>query len=169
MELCTSVLPCLWLAGYESTSGAFSFLLYVFATHPDVQQILQEEIDVTFPNKTLPTCNALVQMEYLDMVVNESLRLFPVAGRLERVCKKDVEIKGVLIPKGTLVMVPIFILHKDPDLWPEPEEFCPERGVVYALVTRGRTRMSPSLSGSPGLSLSTPSEDRLLLLSTGQE
>ena len=61
------------------------------------------------------------------MVVNESLRLFPVAGRLERLCKKDVEIKGVLIPKGTVVMVPIFVLHQGPELWPEPEEFRPER------------------------------------------
>ncbi|KAK2489316.1 hypothetical protein MC885_016594, partial [Smutsia gigantea] len=114
-------------AGYETTSSVLSFLAYLLATHPDVQQKLQEEIDVTFPNKTLPTYDALVQMEYLDMVVNESLRLFPIVGRLERVCKKDVEIKGVLIPKGTVVMVPVFILHKDPELWPEPEEFRPER------------------------------------------
>ncbi|KAK2502976.1 hypothetical protein MC885_018043 [Smutsia gigantea] len=114
-------------AGYETTSSVLSFIMYLLATHPDVQQKLQEEIDATFPNKTLPTYDALVQMEYLDMVVNESLRLFPVAGRLERVCKEDVEIKGVLIPKGTVVMVPIFILHKDPELWPEPEEFRPER------------------------------------------
>ncbi|KAI5945536.1 Cytochrome P450 3A4 [Manis javanica] len=114
-------------AGYESTSSVLSFLMYLLATHPDVQQKLQEEIDATFPNKTLPSYDALVQMEYLDMVVNESLRLFPVAGRLERLCKKDVEMKGVLIPKGTVVMVPIFVLHQGPELWPEPEEFRPER------------------------------------------
>ncbi|KAI5128078.1 Cytochrome P450 3A4 [Manis pentadactyla] len=113
-------------AGYESTSSVLSFLMYLLATHPDVQQKLQEEIDATFPDKTLPSYDALVQMEYLDMVVNESLRLFPVAGRLEQLCKKDVEIKGVLIPKGTVVMVPIFVLHQDPELWPEPE-FRPER------------------------------------------
>ncbi|KAI5929205.1 Cytochrome P450 3A4 [Manis javanica] len=80
----------------------------------------------------LPSYDALVQMEYLDMVVNESLRLFPVAGRLERLCKKDVEIKGVLIPKGTVVMVPIFVLHQGPELWPEPEEFRPERYGTYS-------------------------------------
>ncbi|KAK2503263.1 hypothetical protein MC885_012724 [Smutsia gigantea] len=112
---------------YVTTSSVLSFVMYLLATHPDVQQKLQEEIVATFPNKTLPTYDALVQMEYLDMVVNESLRLFPIVGRLERVCKKDVEIKGVLIPKGTVVMVPVFILQKDPELWPEPEEFRPER------------------------------------------
>ncbi|XP_035577947.1 cytochrome P450 3A12-like [Zalophus californianus] len=115
------------IAGYETTSTSLSFLVYELATHPDVQQKLQEEIDATFPNKALPTYDALLQMEYLDMVLNESLRLYPISGRLERVCKKDVEISGVFIPKGTVVMVPVFTLHRDLGLWPEPEEFRPER------------------------------------------
>uniref|UniRef100_A0A8B9YI21 unspecific monooxygenase n=1 Tax=Bos mutus grunniens TaxID=30521 RepID=A0A8B9YI21_BOSMU len=114
-------------AGYETTSSTLSFLLYILATHPDVQQKLQVEIDATFPNKAPPTYDVLAQMEYLDMVVNETLRMFPIVIRLERLCKKDVEIHGVSIPKGTTVMVPISVLHKDPQLWPEPEEFRPER------------------------------------------
>lgn len=114
-------------AGYETTSTSLSFLSYILATHPDVQQKLQEEIDTTFPNKAPPTYDALVQMEYLNMVLNETLRLFPVAGRIERVCKKDVEINGVLIPKGTVVMMPNVVLHRDSAIWPEPEEFRPER------------------------------------------
>ncbi|XP_044771652.1 cytochrome P450 3A12-like isoform X1 [Neomonachus schauinslandi] len=114
-------------AGYEPTSTALSFFAYALATHPDVQQKLQEEIDATFPNQALPTYNDLVQMEYLDMVLHESFRLYPVTGRLERICKKDVEIHGVFIPKGTVVMVPVFTLHQDLDLWPEAEEFRPER------------------------------------------
>ncbi|XP_060029337.1 cytochrome P450 3A12-like isoform X2 [Erinaceus europaeus] len=113
--------------GYETTSSSLSFILYFLATHPDVQKKLQEEIDTTFPNQAAPTYDAVMQMEYLDMVVNETLRLYPIAGRLERVCKKDVEISGVLIPKGTVVMMPLFVLHKDPSLWTEPEEFHPER------------------------------------------
>uniref|UniRef100_A0A8C7C129 Cytochrome P450 3A n=1 Tax=Neovison vison TaxID=452646 RepID=A0A8C7C129_NEOVI len=113
-------------AGYETTSTALSFLAYELATHPDVQQKLQEEIDSTFPKKAPPTYDGLVQMEYLDMVLNETLRLHPIGGRLERVCKKDVEISGVFIPKGTVVMVPVFTLHRDQDLWPVPKEFRPE-------------------------------------------
>ncbi|XP_041603062.1 cytochrome P450 3A12-like isoform X2 [Vulpes lagopus] len=113
--------------GYETTSTSLCLLLYELATHPDVQQKLQKEIDATFPNKAAPTYDTLVQMEYLDMVLNESLRLYPITGRLVRVCKKDVEIGGVFIPKGTVVMVPTFTLHQDPDIWPEPEKFQPER------------------------------------------
>nr|CAD91347.1 hypothetical protein [Homo sapiens] len=74
-----------------------------------------------------PTYDAVVQMEYLDMVVNETLRLFPVAIRLERTCKKDVEINGVFIPKGSMVVIPTYALHHDPKYWTEPEEFRPER------------------------------------------
>ncbi|KAM5228528.1 cytochrome P450 3A9-like isoform 1-T1 [Ctenodactylus gundi] len=113
--------------GYETSSSTLSFVMHSLATHPDVQKKLQEEIDATLPNKAPATYDTLMQMEYLDMVVNETLRLYPITGRLERVCKKDVEICGVFIPKGTLVMVPIYTLHRDPKYWPEPEEFRPER------------------------------------------
>ncbi|NWI67289.1 C340 protein, partial [Todus mexicanus] len=114
-------------AGYETTSSTLSYISYNLATHPDVQQRLQDEIDANLPNKATPTYNAIMQMEYLDMVVNESLRLFPVGGRIERVCKKTVEINGVTIPKGMVVIIPAHVLHRDPGYWPEPDEFRPER------------------------------------------
>ncbi|XP_051018872.1 cytochrome P450 3A25 [Acomys russatus] len=114
-------------AGYDATSTSISFIMYELAIHPNVQKKLQDEIDKALPNKAPVTYDALMGMEYLDMVVNESLRLYPIGNRLERVSKKDVEINGVFIPKGTVVMVPIYPLHRDPAHWPEPEEFRPER------------------------------------------
>ncbi|XP_077880841.1 cytochrome P450 3A19-like [Ictidomys tridecemlineatus] len=113
--------------GYETSSSALSFILYELATHPDVQTKLQQEIDAALPNKASATYDIVLQMEYLDMVVNETLRLYQIAGRLERVYKKDVEINGVPIRKGTVVMISSFVLHRDSQHWPEPEEFCPER------------------------------------------
>lgn len=68
-----------------------------------------------------------MQMEYIEMVINESMRLYPIANRLERVSKASVEINGLTIPKGTVTMVPIYTLHRDPALWPEPDAFKPER------------------------------------------
>ncbi|XP_055984291.1 LOW QUALITY PROTEIN: cytochrome P450 3A19-like [Sorex fumeus] len=114
-------------SGYENTRSTLSFLVYCLASYPDVQQKLQQEIDATFPSKEPPAFDTLEQMEYLDMLVSETLRLYPSAGLLERVCKEDVEINGLLIPKGTVVMMPIFVLHKDLELWTDPEEFHPER------------------------------------------
>uniref|UniRef100_A0A674JLB4 Cytochrome P450 3A n=1 Tax=Terrapene triunguis TaxID=2587831 RepID=A0A674JLB4_9SAUR len=114
-------------AGYETTSSILSYMVYSLATHPDVQQKLQEEIDSVLPNQAPLTYDALMQLEYVDMTVGETLRLFPFGGRIERICKKDVEINGVSIPKGTVVMIPPYLLHRIPEYWPEPEEFRPER------------------------------------------
>ncbi|KAM6054308.1 cytochrome P450 3A9-like [Chlamydotis macqueenii] len=114
-------------AGYEPTSNVLCYLAYEIAMHPDVQQKLVDEIDTVLPNKAPLTYEALMQLEYLDMALNETLRLFPLGGRLERVSKKDVEINGVTIPKGTLVIIPTYTLHHNPEYWPNPEEFRPER------------------------------------------
>ncbi|XP_036597165.1 cytochrome P450 3A24-like [Trichosurus vulpecula] len=115
------------LAGYETSSSVLSFLFYNLATHPEIQQKLQKEIDAVLPNKEAVTYDALAQIEYLDMVIHETLRLFPIVTRMERVAKKTVVINGLTIPKGTVVMAPAFVLHHDPEYWPEPEEFRPER------------------------------------------
>ncbi|OXB82762.1 UNVERIFIED_CONTAM: hypothetical protein H355_000460 [Colinus virginianus] len=112
---------------YETTSSTLSYISYHLAIHPDVQKQLQDEIDATLPNKATPTYDVVMQMEYLDMVVNESLRLYPAGGRIERVCKKTVEYNGVTIPEGMVVMIPVYVMHRDPEYWPNPEEFRPER------------------------------------------
>ncbi|MGH0137959.1 UNVERIFIED_CONTAM: hypothetical protein FKN15_064936 [Acipenser sinensis] len=114
-------------AGYETTSTTLSFLIYNLATNPKTMTKLQEEIDRVLPDKAPVTYESLAAMEYLDMALNESLRLYPAAPRLERVSKKTVEICGVTIPKGTVVMVPTYALHRDAEHWPDPEVFEPER------------------------------------------
>lgn len=114
-------------AGYETTSSSLTFLAYNLATNPDVMRKLQEEIDITFPDKAPVQYQPLMEMEYLDSVINESLRLYPIASRLERVAKASVEINGLVIPKGMVVLVPTWPMHRDPEIWPEPEKFKPER------------------------------------------
>ncbi|XP_041790283.1 cytochrome P450 3A40-like [Chelmon rostratus] len=114
-------------AGYETSSSSLTFLAYNLATNPDTMKRLQEEVDSTFPNKAPVEYQAMMQMDYLDSVINESLRLYPIAPRLERVAKATVEINGLVIPKHMTVIVPTWPVHRDADLWPEPEKFKPER------------------------------------------
>uniref|UniRef100_A0A669BV39 unspecific monooxygenase n=1 Tax=Oreochromis niloticus TaxID=8128 RepID=A0A669BV39_ORENI len=114
-------------AGYETSAIALVFLAYSLARNPEIMKRLQREIDSTFPNKGPVEYEALMQMEYLDSVVSECLRLYPSIPRLERVAKETVKISEITIPKGMLVMVPVYALHRDPELWPEPEEFKPDR------------------------------------------
>uniref|UniRef100_A0A8C3LMY0 unspecific monooxygenase n=1 Tax=Chrysolophus pictus TaxID=9089 RepID=A0A8C3LMY0_CHRPC len=114
-------------AGYEPTSNTLCYLAYLLALHPDVQQKVVNEIDTVLPNKAPLTYEAIMQLDYLDMAVNETLRLYPLGGRIERTCKKDVEINGVIIPKETIVVIPPYTLHRNPEYWPNPDEFRPER------------------------------------------
>ncbi|XP_023792598.1 cytochrome P450 3A9-like [Cyanistes caeruleus] len=114
-------------AGYEPTSNSLGYLAYELALHPDVQEKVLQEIDTILPNKAPLTYDAIMKLEYLDMTVNETLRMYPLGGRIERTCKKDVEINGVTIPKGVVVTIPPYVLHRDPEFWPNPDEFRPER------------------------------------------
>ncbi|XP_056609576.1 cytochrome P450 3A40-like [Triplophysa dalaica] len=115
------------VGGYETTSTTLSFLLYNLATNPDCLQQLVEEIDTNFPLNMPVTYDALMKMDSLEMAVNESMRLLPTAPRLERTCKKTVELNGVTIPQGTLVGIPTYVLNRDPQLWESPDEFRPQR------------------------------------------
>ncbi|CAM9644378.1 unnamed protein product [Lampetra fluviatilis] len=115
------------LAGYETSSTAITFVAYCLACNPDVQTKVQQEIDRFLPNDTLPSYEILKQMEYLDMVVSESLRMYPPTSRTDRVCKKTTVVNDLVIPKGMVVAAPLWVLHYDPQYWDEPEEFRPER------------------------------------------
>nr|XP_048289413.1 cytochrome P450 3A2-like isoform X2 [Myodes glareolus] len=115
------------LGGYDTTSSTLAFAMHSLATHPDIQKKLQEEIDMALPNKEPPNYDKVMEMEYLDIVLNETLRVYPIGIRLDRVCKQDVEIDGVLFRKGSVAVIPVYALHHDPQYWPEPAEFRPER------------------------------------------
>ncbi|KAK2818354.1 hypothetical protein Q7C36_022287 [Tachysurus vachellii] len=114
-------------AGYETSSSTLSFFFYNLASNPETMKKLQKEIDETFPNKDEVDYDAVINMDYLDAALSESLRLYPIAVRLERVCKKTVEIKGLTIPKDVVILIPTYALHRDPDYWTDPETFNPER------------------------------------------
>ncbi|XP_064613116.1 cytochrome P450 3A8-like [Liolophura sinensis] len=114
------------LAGYKTTSSLMSFLSYNLAVYSECQEKLIQEIDDTLKGET-PTYATVMNMPYLDMCVQETQRLYPAITGLHRVAKSSTIINGHYIPKGMTVKLLGYILQRDPQYWPDPETFNPER------------------------------------------
>lgn len=77
------------------------------------------------------------------MVIDESLRLNPPVTRFDRVANKDIEFEGLKVKKGQVFVVPIYPLHHDPEIFPEPEKFIPERFSDENKKTRDNSAFLP--------------------------
>nr|CAD7401799.1 unnamed protein product [Timema poppensis] len=118
------------LAGYHTTANTMGFALFELATHPNLQTRLQKEI-ISILNKHggEVTHDSLGEMTYLDMVISETLRKYPILPFLDRRTLRDYKIPGtnIVLEKGTSVFIPLLGLHNDPKYFPSPNEFNPER------------------------------------------
>lgn len=117
------------LAASETVSNSLSLLLLCLASNPDCQHKLQQEIDETLgDNGTEITVGDIQNMKYLDMVMNEGLRLMPTIPMLLRNVSDDFYLqKDVVVPKDTFIIIDTFHIHRDSKLWgPHAEDFYPE-------------------------------------------
>lgn len=78
-----------------------------------------------------PDYEMVAEMQYLDACVNEALRMYPPVTRTDRECNEDWEYNGLKIEKGTIIAIPIYAMQRDPENWPNPDVFDPERFVDY--------------------------------------
>jgi cytochrome P450 len=113
------------VAGHETTANAISWALYHLADNPDVLAKCYEEID-KYKNEEL-TFKSLDQYEYLEKVINESLRISPAVWITSREVKDHDEFEGIALKKGMIVIVSAYFLHHHPRYWKDPEKFDPER------------------------------------------
>ncbi|XP_011160035.1 cytochrome P450 9e2 [Solenopsis invicta] len=124
-----------FVAGFETSSTLMSFAAHEIAVNPDVQEKLRNEIDKVLEDTNgHPSYEAINGMKYLSAVINEALRKYPVQVMTERLCTKDFELpptlpdaKPFLVKKDTNVWIPLYSLQRDPQYFPEPEKFKPER------------------------------------------
>ncbi|XP_050086155.1 cytochrome P450 4d2-like [Anopheles aquasalis] len=114
-------------AGHDTTSSAITFILYSCAKHPDIQQRVYEEIIAEIPTGKPIDQQCINNLKYLDLVIKESLRMFPPVPYYSRSIDKDVLLNGVQLPKGSTITLGVYMMHHNPDCFPQPEMFLPER------------------------------------------
>ncbi|KAL3842945.1 hypothetical protein ACJMK2_020918 [Sinanodonta woodiana] len=115
-----------FLAAYDTTLNLLTFVSYCLATNQDVQECLRTEINKEL-GKSKPTYDNVFNLTYLDMTVNETLRMYSPIQRFSRMAVLDTTLCGVTIPKGLDVSIPIQCLHYDTKYWENPHKFNPDR------------------------------------------
>ena len=124
-----------FFGGFDSTSTLMCFAAHELAVNQEIHKKLQNEVDQVLEASNGQAPYEMVNnMEYLDAVISEALRRYPVAAAVDRVCVKEFELpptlpgmKPVIIKKGGAIWIPIYGLHHDPQYFEEPEKFDPER------------------------------------------
>ncbi|XP_041978535.1 cytochrome P450 9e2-like [Aricia agestis] len=124
-----------FIGGFESVSIAMSFALHEIALRPYVQERLYREISETDEqNKGRIDYTSIQRMQYLDMVVSEVLRLWPVGVIMDRVCTREYNLgkanddaTDYIMRKGDVLTVPVWSIHRDPQYFSDPLKFDPER------------------------------------------
>lgn len=119
-----------FLVRFESSSSVATFALYELALNEDVQDKLREEIEeVLSKHDDEFTYEGMMEMKYLDMVLNETLRKYPVNDKQFRMCSKNFKIPNtkLVIPKDTLIVVSSHAIHRDERFYEDPDRFDPDR------------------------------------------
>jgi cytochrome P450 len=137
----------IFLAGHETTANALAFTWYLLATHPEVDATLQQELDRVLGGRP-PVYADVAQLRYTRMVFEETLRLYPPAFSLGRTAIGPDVVGGVKVPKGSIVSVSVYVTHRNPMLWPDPDRFDPERFAPERAAGRHRFAYFP-FGGGP--------------------
>lgn len=115
--------------GHDTTASGIAFALYCLSRHPEIQQKAFEEQKQIFGNDRFRpiTSTDLRNMVYLDLIIKESMRLYPPVPFIAREIHKDSVYNGNIIPKGTFILLYIYGIQRSPKYFKDPEKFIPER------------------------------------------
>ncbi|KAJ8730960.1 hypothetical protein PYW08_002373 [Mythimna loreyi] len=134
--------------GHDTTATALTFMIMRIANEPEIQDSIYEELqDIFGDSQRSPTVEDLTKMKYLECCIKESLRLYPSVPFLSRFIIKDIVLAGRTVPKDTMVHVHVFDIHRNPDVYPEPEKFRPERFLPENTVGRNPYSYIPFSAG----------------------
>lgn len=134
---------------HDTVASVISFTFYNLSKHQEIQHKVFNEIRQIFGDdiKTPLTFRQLQELKYIEMVIKESMRIYTPAPIIGRRLTEDTIISGVTVPKGTNIMIPIWSVHHDPNIYPDPEHFDPERFTTDAIMERNPYSYIPFSAG----------------------
>jgi cytochrome P450 len=138
----------IFLAGHETTANALTWAWHLLAQNPEAEAALHEELDAVLEGGRAPTVEDVGALRYTEMVVAETMRLYPPAWAIGRLAVEDHEVGGYSIPRGSLVLVSQYVMHRDPRFFQDPERFLPERWTPEAKSARPQFSYFP-FGGGP--------------------
>ena len=121
------------LAGHDTTATSLAWVIHRLLQNPDVLATARAEVASAIgngPHPSRPTAEQVAGLSYLDAVIKETARLNPVVPITVRHLEQGMHIGGYDLPAGAIAAPCIYLTHRRPELWPNPEEFNPERFVA---------------------------------------
>jgi len=119
-----------FLAGHETSAVTLTWVLYELSLNQEIQKKAREEVDFVLNGKSDPDWDDVSKLDYIQMIVKETLRKHPPVIATARMAAEPVNIGGYSIPTGTFVLLSIYAIHHDEKQWPDPYRFDPERFTV---------------------------------------
>ncbi|MFF1303021.1 cytochrome P450 [Streptomyces sp. NPDC058307] len=135
------------VAGSETTASTLAFVFHLLGAHPGAEQRVHDEIDAAIGDRS-PVFDDLPKLEYTRAVITEALRLYPPSWMSMRVAAVDTDLGGHPVPAGALVLYSAQALHHNAELFPDPEEFVPERWLGERAKEVPRGALLPFGAGS---------------------
>jgi cytochrome P450 len=137
----------IFLAGHETTANAMTWTWYLLSQNPEVDSKLHEELAEVLGGR-LPVFDDVARLKFTEMVLSESMRLYPPAWAIGRMALNDCEIGGYVVPKNSLVLMSQFVMHHDPRYFADPFRFDPQRWTPEAREARPQFSYFP-FGGGP--------------------
>ena len=134
------------VAGHETTASGLNWTWYLLSQHPDAEARLHAEL-ATVADEPTPSLPDMERLAYTQQVINEALRLYPPGWLLSRRTVQPDVLSGYEIPAGTNVLLPLYLLHRHPRYWKEPDTFLPERFAPDHDAERPRFAYMPFAAG----------------------
>ena len=116
----------LMLAGHETTAATMAWVINRLITHPEVMERARAEVFSVLRDQQLDSSN-VGKLKYVEAVINETMRLDPVIPNFGRTLTRPLKIAGRDLPAGVTIAPCIYLVHRRPELWPNPEQFNPDR------------------------------------------